>query len=70
MPIYAYRCNKCWESFELLVGVTAQDAELRCPECGSAEIKKRPSTFGVSVSSSSDSGCSNGSCGTGFCPTR
>jgi putative FmdB family regulatory protein len=67
MPIYDFHCDKCQNRFELLVGVTAGDSELRCPKCGAAEIRKRPSTFGVSVKSSSS--CSTGTCSTGACPT-
>jgi putative FmdB family regulatory protein len=68
MPIYNYECQKCRNRFELLVGVTASDGELRCPRCESEDIKKQPASFGVNVKSSS-SACSTGSCATGTCPT-
>ena len=29
MPIYTYICNECGEKFDLLVGVTAQQEELK-----------------------------------------
>ena len=40
MPLYEYRCNKCGRRFSLLVGVTAEKAELRCPRCGSRQATK------------------------------
>ena len=40
MPLFEYRCNKCERRFSLLVGVTAEKAELRCPRCGSKNATK------------------------------
>ncbi len=33
MPIFSYNCQKCNNEFELLVGVTADKADLECPKC-------------------------------------
>jgi len=40
MPLFEYRCDKCKRRFSLLVGVTAEKAELRCPRCGSRKATK------------------------------
>ena len=67
MPIYTYICNECGEEFDLLVGVTAQQEELKCKKCNSKNIKKIFSTFSVSGGSGKSSG-SDSSCPTGTCP--
>ena len=67
MPIYTYICDECGEQFDLLVGVTAQQEELKCKKCNSRNVRKTLSVFSVSGGStkSSDSGLS---CPTGTCP--
>jgi putative FmdB family regulatory protein len=39
VPIYEFECRSCGQRFEELVGSNAgqQAADLRCPECGSAD---------------------------------
>jgi len=69
MPIYSYRCDKCHNEFEMLVGVTSEKKNLQCTKCGSAEVKKILSTFSVGSSNSESSTCSTGTCPTGTCPT-
>ncbi len=46
MPIYEFACQSCGHRFEELVGshVGVEAADLRCPECGSAEIERLLST--------------------------
>jgi putative FmdB family regulatory protein len=44
MPIYEYRCEKCESQFELLVTSSETPA---CPDCGSEELEKKDSVFGV-----------------------
>ncbi len=44
MPIYEFSCDDCGESFEKLVRSSSADA-VECPECGSAHVTKRVSTF-------------------------
>ncbi len=67
MPIYEFACNGCQEDFELLV---FGKQEMRCPHCGSQDITKKLSLFGMSggehpvQSGSSCSGCSKSSCST------
>lgn len=67
MPIYEYRCSKCHHTFDMLVGVTAETTELKCPQCGSKEVTKGMGSFAVRMGSSSTgaSSCATGTC----CPT-
>jgi putative FmdB family regulatory protein len=46
MPIYEFACKACGHRFEELVGshVGLDVAEVRCSECGSAEIERLLST--------------------------
>ncbi len=50
MPLFEYRCDGCKRRFTLLVGMTAEQAELRCERCGSRELKKLVSRFSVTRS--------------------
>jgi len=45
MPIYEYRCDACRKRFSLLVGMTAEPDEEKCPHCGSPTITKLVSRF-------------------------
>ncbi|KJU85179.1 regulatory protein, FmdB family [Candidatus Magnetobacterium bavaricum] len=45
MPIYEYLCNNCNQNVELLVYGNRQ---VSCPNCGSSDMKKKMSIFGVS----------------------
>jgi len=67
MPLYSYECKDCGNTFDLLVGVTAKKAEMKCRKCGSENIEKRFSTFSMGESRSMSSG-SDSSCPTGTCP--
>lgn len=63
MPIYEYRCSACGEEFELLV---FGDKKVTCTKCGSEDVKKKFSVFGMSGVEkpfAGSSGCS--SCGSG-----
>jgi putative FmdB family regulatory protein len=53
MPIYEYRCTECGEQFELFLRSTAQKAVPICPRCGSTEVEKALSLFGVAGKSGS-----------------
>ncbi|MFA5354076.1 MAG: zinc ribbon domain-containing protein [Thermodesulfovibrionales bacterium] len=44
MPIYEYVCNGCQEVFSVLQSITAEK-DTRCPKCGSADVKKKVSSF-------------------------
>lgn len=45
MPIYEYRCSSCGRKFSLLLGMTAEPDDERCPHCGSVEIGRLVSRF-------------------------
>jgi putative FmdB family regulatory protein len=71
MPIFSYRCSDCENQFDLLVGVTSDSGEQKCPKCGSTKINKILSGFSVRMAASKNS-CSTGTCSpnpTGGCPT-
>jgi putative FmdB family regulatory protein len=67
MPIYSYKCKDCGEQFDLLVGMTAEKAQLKCSKCNSKNIEKVISTFSVGGQRGSSS--TGSSCSTGSCPT-
>ncbi len=48
MPIYEYRCQACKIEFEEFIRSSRQEDELTCPHCGSEEIQKGFSLFGMS----------------------
>ena len=45
MPVFEYRCQKCGKKFSVLVGITADPDDDRCPQCGSTEVSKLVSRF-------------------------
>jgi putative FmdB family regulatory protein len=47
MPMYEYRCQVCNSEFEQLVRSMATCADVRCPNCGSKDVKKAWSVFGM-----------------------
>jgi putative FmdB family regulatory protein len=70
MPLYEFACQKCGKRFECLVAA-GKDREVVCAECGSADIQKMISCFGIGggasrlkASSSGCTTCSTKSCGT------
>lgn len=70
MPIYSYRCKKCQNVFDLLVGVTSDKAELKCDKCGSTDVEKTLGTFSCRMGLSTTPGSLGGACSTGgCCPT-
>ncbi|MGM0365263.1 MAG: FmdB family zinc ribbon protein [Actinomycetota bacterium] len=66
MPIYSYICRDCRHKFELLA-LGERKEELECKKCGSKNIQKTFSSFGVVSSSSKGSGEQESSCPTGTC---
>ncbi|MFC2165811.1 FmdB family zinc ribbon protein [Acidobacteriota bacterium] len=70
MPIYSYHCKDCQNKFDLLIGVTADQTELKCDKCGSASIEKTMGSFSVRMGLSTIPSGSGGSCSSGgCCPT-
>ena len=45
MPLYEYRCPDCDAQFERLVRPVTATAEVACPSCGHAPVKRLFSTF-------------------------
>lgn len=41
MPVYAYRCSECGSTYERLRGISAEDKEIECAECGQVGRAKR-----------------------------
>lgn len=70
MPLYEFCCQTCRRRFESLVRIGGE-ADVRCPDCGGAEIRKLLSSFGIGGGAgrtkSSGSGCS--SCSSSSCST-
>ncbi len=61
MPVYEYQCKACGETFDLFVRSATQRKEPQCPHCGSTEVQKAISLFGVGGSGASrDTGASCG----------
>lgn len=64
MPVYSYKCKDCGEEFDLLVGVGQGSEELKCRKCGSKNLDRMLTSFGVGAESSSigSSSCPTGTC--------
>ena len=45
MPIYEFRCADCKGKFEVLVLRAEEKSSLRCPRCGSTQMKRLISRF-------------------------
>lgn len=46
MPVYEYKCDKCGETFSLVMGIKEKDKKkVECPKCGSDRVKPVYSTF-------------------------
>ena len=56
MPIYEYRCTQCETQFEELLISRADEADVRCPQCGAPEITRELSV----TASMSAGGCGPG----------
>jgi len=66
MPIYSYICRDCKEKFDLFIGISGKDEKLICKKCGSKNIQKIFSSFGVGSLSGKDK--PDSSCSSGICP--
>lgn len=56
MPVFEYICMECEEEFEKLV---FGNPKVECPKCGSIEITKKFSVFGMSGVEKPSTGSSN-----------
>ena len=60
MPIYEYACERCEKVFEELIVRKSDEADLRCPACESADVRRvlsRTAPGGKSASGSSGRAC-------------
>lgn len=57
MPIYSFKCKDCGAVFDFLVGVVADEEKPRCGECGSSNLEKLLTSFGVKHSGSNVGSC-------------
>ncbi|HNR39685.1 MAG TPA: zinc ribbon domain-containing protein [Acidobacteriota bacterium] len=62
MPLYEYFCRECRKSFEALRRLSDDDADVRCPHCGSEKVDREFSTF-ASAGSPGHAGCGPGPIG-------
>lgn len=60
MPVYEYRCNACKKEFERLV---FGNQVMKCPDCGSADVTKKMSVFGMSGVENPGTGSGSSACG-------
>lgn len=65
MPLFEYKCKKCGHVTEVLErpGSTSRHT---CQKCGSRQVEKLLSSFGVGKAAAITA--SSGSCPTGTCP--
>lgn len=47
MPIYEFRCQNCQKETSILVRNISSPANVRCPYCGSSELVRIVSSFGI-----------------------
>ncbi len=50
MPLYEFQCSECDSAFEELVRSATAVAEVKCPSCGSNEVRRKVSTFASKIS--------------------
>jgi len=65
MALYDFKCEDCGNEFEVYVQGFLEDAERKCPKCGSRTVRQKFGSFLRNFGSSSSSGCSP-SGGSGF----
>jgi putative FmdB family regulatory protein len=63
MPIYEYACAPCGKTFEELVLRKSDEAEVRCPGCGSPDVARRMSAPAASRSGGETGGYVPPRCG-------
>lgn len=45
MPMFDYQCKACGYVFEALELKRDEQKEIKCPRCGSIDVKKLPASF-------------------------
>ncbi|MGB2907091.1 MAG: zinc ribbon domain-containing protein [Candidatus Aminicenantaceae bacterium] len=69
MPLYEFKCPRCETRFEALVSLGSEQG-VTCEDCGSSEIQKCISSFGIGGGSrikadtADCTSCTSGSCAT------
>ncbi|MEO0123226.1 MAG: zinc ribbon domain-containing protein [candidate division WOR-3 bacterium] len=65
MPIFEFKCKKCFNKFEELVFKNSDLDDIKCPKCQGKEIEKLISVFGFRSTGSNGKTISTGSSCTG-----
>jgi len=45
MPIYEYECLSCGERFDVCRSMSDRDSEIKCPKCGTENLRRIFSLF-------------------------
>ena len=61
MALIDFKCDRCGEKFEEIVKLSDRN-DIKCPKCGSSDIRQIFEGKCSSVGSSKGGGCSGGSC--------
>lgn len=56
MPIFEFECKACSNKFDLMIANKDKES-VKCPQCGSKEIKQLLSLFATSSKASSPDSC-------------
>ena len=56
MPIYEFACAPCGKQFEDLVIRKSDEAEVKCPACGSRKVSRRMSAPAAARTGGGDAG--------------
>lgn len=63
MPLYEYRCNECQHEFEKMLRFSESNTLPACPQCNSAQTRKKLSAVAtIGAGDSGSSGYAGGSC--------
>lgn len=59
MPIFDFDCQDCGKTFDIKISNQDKD-KVKCPECGSSQVKQKLSLFSTGGSKTSQLPCSAG----------
>lgn len=59
MPIFDFSCQDCGKKFDLMISNQNKD-QVKCPECGSSQVKQLLSMFSTGGSKTVQPSCSAG----------
>jgi putative FmdB family regulatory protein len=63
MPLYEYHCDECQHEFEKMLRFSESNTLPACPQCNSAQTRKKISAVAaIGVGDSGSSGYAGGSC--------